>query len=210
MGPLMRNRVAIALFALLSAGGHALAAPTAGQVLALFGTSFVESGGNKQPLQLGSPIAVGDTIEVPAGAKLKLRMIDGSVISVASGSHLTIADYKANAAGSGRDAKLTLGDGLLRAVVTAAAGPSHFEVNTATGVAAVRSTDWFIQATAKFTQVGVLNGDVDLASAATGKAVLIKPGWGARVFRGLDPVPPRKWMQYEFDDVIHRTEVGGP
>jgi len=205
----MRNRLATAFFAVLLAAGPAMAAAPAGQVLALVGTPLLNSGGQIQALQLGSPVAVGDTVETPADAKVKLRMNDGSIISVASGSRLTIADYKTGAA-AGRDAKLTLGVGLLRAAVTAAAGPSHFEVDTATGVAAVRSTDWFIRASAEVTQVGVLNGEVALASAATGKSVLIGPGLGARVFRGRDPVPPRKWLQSEFDEVIGRTEVGGP
>jgi hypothetical protein len=207
----MRNRLALALVALFAAlWPGAVAAAEAGRVLALFGTSFVESGGRKDPLRLGSPVAVGDTVDVPAGAKLKLRMDDGSIVAVASDSRLTIADYKSGVGGEGRNAKLSLSGGLVRAVVASVPGPSHFEISTATGVAAVRSTDWFIQATAQYTQVGVLTGEVDLASAATGKAVLIKPGWGTRVFRGLDPVPPRRWMGYEFEAVIRRTEVDGP
>jgi hypothetical protein len=210
--PCMRHRFAIALVVILAAAGlpTAAAAAPAGQVLALFGSSFVESGGRKQGLQLGSPVAVGDTVEVPAGAKLKLRMADGSIISVASGSHLTIADYNTGKDGKGRDVKLALASGLLRAVVASVSGPSHFEVSTATGVAAVRSTDWLVEATPRYTQVGVLTGEVDCTSAATGRSVLVRPGWGTRMFKGLDPVPPRKWLKSEFDSVIARTNLGSP
>ena len=207
----MQNRFAIALaLILVSAGLSQAAAAPAGEVLALFGIAAVESGGRKQALQLGSQVQVGDTVEVPAGGKLKLRMVDGSVISVASGSRLTIGSVKTDSGAQGRDVRLALADGLLRAVVAPVSGPSHFEVSTATGVAAVRSTDWFIEATPRYTQVGVLTGEVDVASAATGKEVLLRPGWGTRVFKGLGPVPPRKWMQSEFDAVIMRTNMGGP
>ena len=69
--------------------------------------------------------------EVPASGKLKLRMPDGSVISVAASSSMTVASY--DIGGAGRHAKLSLTQGLLRAVVVAAGGPSIFEVSTAVG-----------------------------------------------------------------------------
>jgi hypothetical protein len=37
--------------------------------------------------------------------------------------------------------------------------------------------------------------------------VVIPPRWGARLQRGLDPVPPRVWSAAEFADVIGRTDV---
>ncbi len=95
----------------------------------------------------------------------------------------------------------------IRAVVAAVGEPQKFEVDTATGVAAVRSTDWFIEAKPGSTQVGVLDGVVTLASAATQRAVRIPARWGARVEAGRDPVPPRVWASSEFDDVIARTDV---
>jgi hypothetical protein len=95
----------------------------------------------------------------------------------------------------------------LRAVVTALQSPSHFEVDTATGVAAVRSTDWFIEARPGSTQVGVLEGRVSLKSVASGKEIVIPARWGARVEAGRDPVPARVWTAAEFDDFIRRTNL---
>jgi hypothetical protein len=86
-------------------------------------------------------------------------------------------------------------------------GSSHFEVDTATGVAAVRSTHWFIEAQPGSTQVGVLEGRVSLKSVATGKEIVIPARWGARVEAGRDPVPARVWTGAEFDDVMQRTNV---
>ena len=131
---------------------------------------------------------------------------DGSdlVGSLAIGS---IADYRVGDGGQSRDATLSLGEGLLRAVVPALEGAPHFEVDTATGVAAVRSTDWFIDARPGSTQVGVLEGRVSLRSVATGREIVIPARWGARVEAGRDPVPARVWTEAEFDDFIGRTNL---
>jgi hypothetical protein len=134
-------------------------------------------------------------------------MNDGSVIAVAPGSHLTIADYRLSNGGESRHATLSLGEGLLRAVVSVLSGLSHFEVDTATGVAAVRSTDWFIEARPGSTQVGVLDGRVSLKSVATGREIVIPARWGARVEAGRDPVPARVWTEAEFADFIGRTNL---
>ena len=189
----MRKHLAIAaivaVLAVPDMRAAVAAGPQAGEVLALFGQCFVETAGRRDPLKLGDAVHVGDTVDVAAGAKLKLRMNDGSVIAVASGSRVTIAEYRVSDGGESRDATLSLGEGLLRAVVSPLRGPPHFEVDTATGVPAVRSTDWFIEAKPGSTQVGVLDGRVSLKSAATGEEIVIPARWGARVEAGRDPVP---------------------
>jgi len=212
----MRNPYGIAaIFAVLALAGTrgaASAGPQAGEVLGLFGQCFVETGGQRSPLKLGDAVRIGDAVDVGEEAKLKLRMNDGSVIAVAAGSRLTIADYRVGNSGASRDAKLSLGAGLLRAVVSSLQGPAHFEVDTATGVAAVRSTDWFIEAQPGSTQVGVLEGRVSLKSVATGKEIVIPGHWGARVEAGRDPIPARVWTGAEFDNFIRRTnlDAAGP
>jgi hypothetical protein len=186
--------------------GLALAAP-AGTVVGLSGASTVESGGARGAVKLGQPVQVGDTVEVPADGKLKLRMADGSVISVAAGTRLTIAAYSVDAAGQRQDAQLSLAQGLLRAVVAPVERPAKFEVDTAVGAAAVRSTDWFVEGSATAMQVGVLTGSVEMTSAATKRRETIPARWGARLEAGRDPVPPRLWSPAEFAAVIARTDV---
>ena len=157
-------------------------------------------------LKPGDAVQAGDTVDVPAGGKLKLRMADGSVISVAPGSSMTVESY--HVGGAGRHVKLSLTQGLLRAVVAPVGGPSTFEVSTAVGAAAVRSgsADWFINAQPGSAQVGVFDGDVDLTSAATGRLVSIVSHWGTRLEAGRDPVPPRNWTEAEFDAVTDSTK----
>jgi hypothetical protein len=205
----MVNRFAIAaivvVLAVVGVRGTSAAEPPAGAVLALVGQCFVAAAGRRTALRPGDAVHVGDILEVLAGAKLKLRMNDGSIIALASGSRLKIADYRIDTDGKRRNATLSLGQGLLRAVVSLFGGVPHFEVDTATGVAAVRSTDWFIEARPGSTQVGVLSGRVSLKSVATGQSIVIPARWGARVEAGRDPVPARVWSEAEFADFIART-----
>src|SRR5215207_8315540 len=116
---------------LLLCVGPALAAP-AGSVVGLRGECFVTSGSSRAALRLGQPVQVGDTVDVSPQGKLKLRMADGSVVSVAPGTRVTIAAYGVDSAGQRQEAQLSLGQGLLRAVV-APAGAAKFEVETAVG-----------------------------------------------------------------------------
>jgi hypothetical protein len=67
-------------------------------------------------LNRGETVQIGDTLDVPAGGNLKLQMADGSVISVALDSAMSVASYSVD--GSGRDVRLSLGRGALRAQVT--------------------------------------------------------------------------------------------
>lgn len=202
---IMQRKFVGALFAIFGLMLWANATPAAipaGTVVAVSGSC--STGG--RALKPGNAVQVGDTINVAAGGKLKLRMADGSVISVAPGSAVTVEGY--NVGGTGRYAKLWLTQGLLRAVVAPVGGPSTFEVSTAVGTASVRSAsaDWFVKAEPGSAQVGVLDGDVDLTSVATGRSVSIPGHWGTRLESGRDPVPPRNWTQAEFDVITESTQ----
>jgi hypothetical protein len=193
--------VLFAILGLMLCAGAAAATP-AGTVVVVSG-SCTDHG---RVLKHGDAVQISDTVEVPAGGNLKLQMADGSVISVAPGSSMTVASY--NIGGSGRHVKLLLTQGLLRAHVTSVTGPSTFEVSTAVGTASVGSdsADWFIKAQAGSAQVGVLAGSVDLTSTVTGQSVSIPAHWGTSLEIGRALVLPRIWAQIEFDAVIRLTE----
>jgi hypothetical protein len=179
----------------------AAAATPAGTVIGVSG-SCTDHG---HVLSRGDAVQIGHTLDVPADGNLTLQMADGSVISVAPGSSVTVASYSIG--GSVRDVRLSLMQGMLRARVTSVAGPSTFEVSTAVGTASVssNSADWFIKAKPDSAQVAVLAGTVDLTSTETGLSVSIPARWGTRLETGLDPVLPRVWAQGEFNAVIRLT-----
>src|SRR5260221_14459573 len=87
-------------------------------------------------------------------------MNEASPVSWGWGPKRPIQTYNFAKGGNRRDAKLGLDSGLLRAVVSSVSQPSKFEVDTATSVAAARSTDWFVEALPSATVVSVLDGSV--------------------------------------------------
>jgi hypothetical protein len=209
-------------------GGTASAAADAGEVLTFNNDCFVVAADQRTALKIGDRVHVGDAIEVPSGAKLKLRMNDGSVLALASGTHLTIAAYGTDPAGQ-RDVKLGLGSGLLRAIVAKVSQPSVFEVDTATSVAAVRATDWFIETGADQTTVDVLAGSVSFSvldakgnAAAGGVTIPARSGseltipatpatqaqtGKKRPSQQPRPEPSPPVTQAAFDALIDRTSV---
>ena len=185
-----------AIFGLMPWSGPAAATP-AGTVIQVSGSCTVHG----RVLNRGDVVQVGDTLDVPAGGNLKLQMADGSAISIAPGSIITVAEYEN--AGFGRGAKLLLAQGLLR--VTSLTHP--FEVSTAVGTAVVASDSgqWFIKVGAGLAQIGVLAGTVDLTSV-TGVSVSIPAHWGTRLEVGRAPIPPRVWSQMEFNALKRLTQ----
>lgn len=199
----MRSLLVAPVFWLLLA--RAALADPAGSVVGVSGDCAVESGGKRTALALGATLQVGDTVDVGADARLKLRMADGSILSVASGTKMTVTAYSVNAAGQRQGATLSMPQGLLHAVVAPVDPPAKFEVDTAVGTAAVRSTDWLIEATATSEEVSVLTGAVAVTSKATGHSILVPPNRGTRVESGRDPSPPHFVSREAFGRLLGRT-----
>jgi hypothetical protein len=190
------------IFSLMLLADAASAATSAGTVDTVNGSCTAHG----RVLRQGDAVQVSDTVEVPAGGKLKLRMADGSLISIAADSGVTVASYDIGSAG--RHAKLSLTRGLLRAVVVTVGGPSTFEVSTAVGTASVRSADadWFIESRPGSARVGVEAGTIELTSAATGRSAKIPSNWGGSQMAEREPALPRLWPQEELDEARTRTE----
>jgi hypothetical protein len=192
---------------------HRAFATDAGQVLTYNGDCYAITEGKRVKLNMGDTVHVGDVLEIPADAKLKLQMVDGSVLALGANSRMTIGGYDVSADGAQREVKLNLDNGLVRAVVSKLNQQSTFEVSTATGVAAARSTDWFVEyrpATSS-TEVSVLDGTVAFsdAGAAPGGAgtVLIPPMSGSDIVGKRPPTAVQPRSQAEFARLIFQTDV---
>lgn len=203
----IRATLILAAIICMLATARPAAADRAGTVVAIGGSCFLEREGAHVALAMGQAVQVGDMVEVTENAKLKLRMTDGSIVALAANTRLKIRSYRLNASGQRLEGKLDMSSGLLRAIVTPTASAlQNFDVNTAVGTVAVRSTDWFVEALPGADQVGVLKGSVLLTSAATGRSEIVPAGWGARLEAGRDPVPARVWFSSEFQSLIDRTQ----
>src|SRR5438067_176302 len=205
-----RSLSAAVLVVLCIVAGHgaSTAATMAGSVVGLSGQVTVDRGGQRYGLRVGEQIYTEDSFLVPAGAKLKLRMNDGSILALAPDTSLRIDYYMLDTSGRRQSAGVSLGGGLLRAVTAPASQPASFEVNTAVGTSGARSTDWFIEAGPGFAQTSVLYGSVAVTSRGTGRSVLVPQGTASRVDAGRDPTPPRPVSPAEFAALTDRTEGG--
>jgi hypothetical protein len=188
------------------ADGTARAQTVAGAIVGLGGQVSLDRAGQRYTPKIGDAIYVDDALQVSTGGKLRLRMSDGSILSLASGTSMRIDAYALDASGRRQSASMSIGQGLLRPVTAPAAGPATFEVNTAVGASGVRSTDWFVEAAPGYQQVAVLSGSAYLTSRSTGRSVTIPAGAGTRLPAGGDPARPRPLSQAEFAALIAQTD----
>ncbi len=199
----------LVLAALIAAAPAGRAADGVGQVVAFNGECFVQSGDQRSPLKVGDAVHVGDVIEVPEAARLRLDMADGSVLALASGSRLTVEAYEVTADGGRGAVRLRLGAGLVRAVVGKANQPAPFDIETPSGLASARGTDWFVEADADTTRVSVLDGTAALAKpgAAPASAVTIPAQSESEATPKTPPAPPHRLAAAEFARLKARTQV---
>lgn len=176
----------------------AQAAEPIGQVLYQRGDATVDRDGATLPLAAGAPIHARDTVTTAGDGRLKIRLDDGTVFSVAGGTSVTVADRAA----PDRE-RLSLTDGLVRAVVDPG---TPFTVTTPTAVAAVRGTDWMIEADdANTTAVFVFTGTVTVRAAGRpDDQVVLTEGGGTDVAAGAAPTAPMLWGQARIDRFLAR------
>src|SRR6185312_3472562 len=103
--------------------------------------------GNRK-LAIGSDVYENDTVETAAGAKLELKMKDGSVVRVGPSSKLQLKSaYFGPAGQKSFSAKLLFGR-VWSKVSGLAGGDSKFDVETDNAVAGVRGTTFRVDARA--------------------------------------------------------------
>ena len=176
-----------------------------GSVLAVRGAVFWDAGSGQQPLKVNAPVRLGDTIVSVAG-KAKIALDDGTIISVGENSRLRVADY--DNAPNNLKTRIGLISGAIRLLVAKVTPAGKFEVETETAVAAVRGTDWVIEATSEQTAVAIVSGVVAVSGRdgqSQSSVVLDAPGQGTDVRRGSAPTPVAQWGAQRFTNTLARA-----
>jgi len=187
-----------------SAAGRA-AEVIVGSVLAVRGAVSSDAGAGPQALAANAPVHLGDTI-ISAAGKAKIALDDGTIISVGENSRVRIADYGSKP--GELKTHLSLLSGVLRLLVAKITPTGTFEVETETAIAAVRGTDWLIEATPELTSVAILSGAVAVSgrdAAAQTTVVLSEPGEGTDVRRGSAPTAVAGWGARRFINLLARA-----
>jgi hypothetical protein len=176
-----------------------------GSVLAVRGAVFSDAGGGQQPLMTNTPVHLGDTIVSTAG-KAKIALDDGTIISVGENSRVRIVDN--NNTSNNFKTHVSLISGVLRLLVAKLTPDGRFEVETETAIAAVRGTDWVIEATSEQTSVAVVSGAVAVSNRdgqTQTTVVLDAPGQGTDVRRGSVPTAAAHWGAQRFTNTVARA-----
>ncbi len=151
---------------------------------------------NKQNLQVGAAIQLGDTLQTGPDASAWVEFADGSVVTIHQETTV-LFDHLSVYSDTGMvDTRLRLNNGRVDIRAQPAVGPgSRFEIQTPAAVSAVRGTEYRTAAGGDVdtTWVEVLEGKV----AATGKAKtrLVPAEYGTRVVAGKAPLPPKPLLE---------------
>src|SRR5688572_4852965 len=128
-----------------------------GSIVAVRGDVFADTGsGAPQPLMVNAPVRLGDTIVTGRG-KAKVALSDGSIVSIGENTRVQVSHF--TSPDTNPVIRLNLFTGVLRPLVSRTTTGS-FEVETQTAIAAVRGTEWLMEATAENTAVALLRGRV--------------------------------------------------
>jgi hypothetical protein len=186
-------------------------APAVGTVEALVGTAVVtrHATGEAGPLAVGAELFEGDRIRTDAGARLRLALRDGSVLTCGEATGLTLDRALYAPEQDSRNYLLRVSFGIVRAVVELLAARSTFEMHTNTAVISARGTEWIAEAQRTATAIVALDGEVTVQNvdAAVPGAVTLGPGEGVTVEAGAPPPAPTVWGDARRNAFIERTTV---
>ena len=206
----------VTLFFLLTAASWlaapALAEPapaTVGKVVDQRGAVTVIRQDRAVALVIGAPVFRRDQIHTGADSRVKLELIDGTVLAIGSGSQLTVAEYVTDGDQGRLQGAISLLLGILRATVATGLSPGAFDVESRAAVASVRSTDFIMEATNGHCAVLVIEGEVAVSptSAGTGEGVTLDAGQGTDVETDSPPTEPKIWGQSRVDAFLARTRT---
>jgi hypothetical protein len=182
-----------------------------GTVEALVGRAVVtrHATGEAGPLAVGAELFEGDRIRTDAGARLRLALRDGSVLTCGEATGLTLDRALYAPEQDSREYLLRVSFGIVRAVVELLAAPSSFEMHTNTAVISARGTEWIAEAQRAATSVVALEGEVAVRNVdpSVPGEVTLGPGEGVTVEAGQPPPAPTVWGDARRNSHIERTTV---
>ncbi len=184
-----------------------------GRVTAVEGRATVlrQSRFAPEPLAVQKPIFQEDIIETAEGSKLRITLIDTTVISLGEKSRLELKHFLHDTRQQTHTARLTIAAGIFRAIIKKLIPQSTFEVTTPTAVAAIRGTDLMGEVTVDATSIVVLEGTVMISNirprfrGLTGATLI--PGAGTTVRDDEPPSAPTPWSESRIEALRKATAL---
>jgi hypothetical protein len=182
-----------------------------GIVEALVGTALVtrQATGEALPLAVGAELFEADRVRTDVGARLQLRLRDGSVLTCGEATGLTLDQALYAPARDSQSFLLRMSFGIVRSVVDLLAPQSSYEMHTNTAVISVRGTEWIAEAQPAATAIVALEGEVAVRNVdpVVSGEVTLGPGEGVTVEAGAPPPAPTVWGDARRNAFIERTTV---
>lgn len=198
-----RRAASAALLAVLLVGGLATASranESAGEIDRIQGSAVATLGSFSRPLRLGSEVFVGDRLVTADASRLRIRFLDGAVMSLGDNSSMIIESYEIE----GDEPKALLD--VVHGVFLAASGAiarirtDAFRVSTPSAVLGVRGTEvWGRQSGAEL-EVAFLSGTAIIVSNPAGAVAMTEPGSGLKVVTGERPPEAKPWSKARLDE----------
>jgi hypothetical protein len=168
-----------------------------GRVTAMQGVVVGHPAGNSQAerLHLRSVVHQEEQIQTMADSKVKLGLVDGTVLTLGPESSLRLTAYVYTPSSQSQRSVLQAFVGVFRMAVQKVLPAGVFEVHTSNAVAAIRGTEWMVEVKPEATAVVVLEGRVAVSHARPdiGGAVVLTAGEGTDVRGDQAPTPPKIW-----------------
>jgi len=161
----------------------------AGEIRALVPTGYIlRSGAPDKTAQRSDPIYWQDLVRTERGARVRIGLLDGSILNVGSESSLRVVQHDPGE----QQTQLELNYGRLRATATRITRPGgNVEVRTPVAVMGVVGTSFGLLATADFALVFCYVGATRVRNSDEGVPgeVILHAGEYTRVVRGMPPTP---------------------
>ncbi|MDC3362242.1 FecR domain-containing protein [Gammaproteobacteria bacterium] len=142
--------------------------PTAvvGEVSLVLGRAYLERDNDRERIEAGSKVHVGDRVFTEAGGHVHVRFVDDALVSVRPSSTLDVVRYDYDAVKPENSAvKFELSEGVARAISGDAAKSARqrFRMNTPIAAIGVRGTDFVVSANSRSTRALVNEGAIIMA-----------------------------------------------
>ncbi len=177
-----------------------------GTVERLEGTAFRRRDREMTALREESPIHAADEIVTGPGAKLQIRLYEGSLLVLGGGTSLRLSEIALPTQETPGRGLIIMGDGILRMILQGGGAWEGFSVEGSTSVASVRGTDFVVESEPEVSAVLVVSGLVQVDGKAGGSTRL-SAGQGATVPRG-EPAPrAKRWGAERVAETLAKVQV---
>ncbi len=177
-----------------------------GRVERLEGRALLYREGAQILVRQGNPIFAADEIETQAGAKMQIRLNDGSLLVLGGGTTICLEDVALPTQEVAGRGLVVMGDGILRLILKGGGAWDGFSVDSSTSVASVRGTDFVVESAAEQSAVLVVTGLVEVSGKAGGKTRL-SAGQGTTVPLGASTPRAKRWSSDLVAETMAKVQV---